>query len=178
MVPAPRPLLIALLLAGCGGAPAADGDPAAGYARFLEGTAAWARCDAAESESLRNPAAFDRAIAEARAARDGWAAAAASRADWPAARRNVERALLRERRLVADKANADRAKGKRPGEAPPPPPPEASDRPVEVPPSGPRPLTRAEILQLLDQLAAMEKEKAALRREHRETKQGGVEKDW
>jgi hypothetical protein len=178
MVPAPRPLLIALLLAGCGGPAADEGDSAAGYRRFLEGTAAWARCDASESESLRNPAAFDRAIAEARSARDGWAAAAASRDDWPAARRNVERALLRMKRLESDKAAADRAKGKKPGEAPPPPPPVGSDKPVEVPPAGPRALTRAEVMRLLDQLAAMEKEKIALRREHRGTKQGGVEKDW
>jgi len=178
MVPAPRPLLIALLLAGCGGSPAADGDSAAARARFLEGTAAWARCDSAESESLRNPAAFDRAIAEAGAARDGWSAAAASRADWPAARRNVERALLRLRRLEADKAAADRAKGKKPGEAPPPPPPKAGDKPMDLPPSAPRPLTREEVMRLLDRLAAMEKEKRAVRREHRETKQGGVEKDW
>lgn len=178
MVPAPRPLLIALLLAGCGGAPAADGDPASARARFLEGTAAWARCDAAESESLRNPAAFDRALAEARSARDGWAEAAASRADWPAARRNVERALLRMKRLEADKAAADRAKGRRPGEPPPPPPPKAGDKPMEVPDAAPRPLTREEVMRLLERLAAMEKEKKAVRQEHRETKQGGVEKDW
>jgi hypothetical protein len=176
-VPAPRPpLLIVLLIAGCG-APG-EGDPAAAHRRFLEGTAAWTRCDAAESEALRDPAAFERALAEAMSARDAWAAAAASRADWPAARRNVERALLRLRRLEADRAAADRAKGKAPGEAPPPPPAAGSDTASDLPPPAPRALSRAEVLRLLDRLAAMEKEKDALRREHRAADQGGVERDW
>jgi hypothetical protein len=178
MVPARLPLLIALLLAGCG-APADDGAAAAaGYRRFLDGTAAWARCDAAESETLRNPAAFDRAIAEARAAGSHWAAAAVSREDWPAARRNAERALLRAKRLEADKARMDRAQGKGQGEPPPPPPPKPSDRPADAEVSGPKPLSREEVLKLLDRLAAMEKEKRAVRTEERETRQGGVERDW
>src|SRR6185436_14262267 len=68
---------------------------------FLQGNVAFSRSERSEFEVRElgaDRAALDRAIAQAEAARDAWQRAAASRADWPAARRNVERA---QQRLVA-----------------------------------------------------------------------------
>jgi hypothetical protein len=92
---------------------------------FVLGAAAFARGQAAAIEAARpdgGPFAFERALGHARSALDAWRRAVAARDDdWPAARRNAERAA----RLIADlqqkKDAADAQRKARPG-APPQPP--------------------------------------------------------
>jgi hypothetical protein len=164
---------------------------------FLAGNAAWIRCDRAESETFRtgrDPAAFLRALGWARTARDAWADAAAAGFSAPEAARNVERAAIRIRRLEEDRARADRERARPkeggggaagppdapegPGGAPPPTPGEGGETPATETAAAPAPLSRAEALALLERLAALEREKVALRRERRALDQAGVERDW
>ncbi len=178
----------------------ATGGPAiAARAAFLLGNAAWARCDGAESETFRlgqDLSAFDRAIALAESARDAWARAAAAHGDWPEARRNAERAILRVARLRVDRARADREKGGMPGatgdprlvQVPPPAagpggesPPTPPDGQGETGPAlfpGEREPTSAEIRALVLRLVEMEDEKHEARRRLREATGGGAERDW
>ena len=97
-----------------------------------------------------------------------WRVAATSRADWPAARRNVERALLRLHQLRV------RAKPKR--KPPPPPPdnkPKAAKAKVET-----QDLAPGAVLQLLKVLARKDQERLRARRDARARSSADVERDW
>jgi hypothetical protein len=167
---------------------------------FLLGNVAFVRCERAKAVATRpeaEPFAFDAAIALAETARRRWQLAAASRADWPEARRNVERALLETETLRKLKAAAEEKKKKAsssgPTEPPPPekseaPPPqtrESGDRRAEGQESEPAPAPRAseveldaaQIARLFDRLFEQEREKQKLRRETR-ARRTDVEKDW
>ena len=77
---------------------------------FLRGNVAFADCLVAEKQAATaaaEPFAFDVAIALADKAARLWADAAMSREDWPAARRNVERALLKAAELRRRKSQAE-----------------------------------------------------------------------
>jgi hypothetical protein len=164
---------------------AARGTPEiAALCDFARGNAAFARCRMAERQAntaAAEPFAFDVAITYARKARRLWQLAAMSRSDWPAARRNVERALLKEdelRRKKADREEQQRKKtDPKPKPNPPPTPgPDAEPDPAVDPQL--KELAPEEILRLLDKLAQKEKEKRALRRSHRKARMADVERDW
>ena len=158
---------------------------------FLKGNAAFARCElaAAQAETPGAPPfAYDAAISLARTARTAWQRAAMSRPDWPAARRNVERALLKEEALA--KLKKARARGetkKMPAKARPhlvpmdKPGAEKERKKVEEAPSPQKEAARfspVQVKRLLDFLNRKEKEKIDLRRSRRRARQGGVERDW
>jgi hypothetical protein len=167
---------------------AASGGPnAVAMADFVRGNVAFAKCLTAEMQARTpeaEPFAFDVAITYAETARTRWQLAASSRADWPEARRNVERAMLKLADLKRQKAERRRAGRKN-----------ARPRPNIVPgatpedggPGGPREteteavrekLTDAQVLSLFEKLSEKEREKAALRRTHRGARAANVEKDW
>jgi hypothetical protein len=151
-------------------------------ADFVLGNVAFARCALAEKQASTieaEPFAFDAAIAFADTARNRWTAAAASRDDWPAARRNAERAAvkaddLRRRRIDA----SDKRRRSRTPPSPRPAPAKPTDAKEPAAQADEIPLTREQVLALFEQLAAKEKEKLASRRARRERSGGEVERDW
>lgn len=169
---------------------------------FLRGNAAFARSDVAAAQAgsaEAEPFALDVAIAHAETARRSWIAAAASRRDWPEARRNVERANLRLEALRKRKSETEASRKKpgapepRPVPIPPPPdrrkPPDAPgdetapDRPKEPGTDAPTEaqtveLTPEAVARLFEVLEAREREKAAIRRSRRAARGGEVERDW
>jgi hypothetical protein len=162
---------------------AARGGPAiAALCDFVRGNAAFARCRMAERQAntaAAEPFAFDIAITYARKARRLWQLAAMSRSDWPAARRNVERALLKEKELQRKKADREEQQRKKTDPKPqpkPPPAPDAEPDPAVDPQL--EELTPEEVLRLLDKLQQKEREKRALRRSHRKARMADVERDW
>jgi hypothetical protein len=200
-----RRALLALLLASCGRPPVGRalealraGDFAAAEALaedagdralrdFIRGNAAFARSERAEArlkEPDAPPSLLERAAADAEDALVAWRLAAASRDDWPEARRNVERALLRLQRL-REKGKEGGRGGPKPGQ----PPPDRAPVPPAPPPvpdeAGPAPepevdvseLPPERVLALLDALRRKELEKRALRRERRAAATD-VERDW
>jgi len=193
--------LIALLLAGCGDADVrlardalGEGDLRAAEAAarrgespvhtFLLGNVAFARCEMAEKQAgtpAAEPFAWDVAITYCRKAIEFWSVAAMSLDDWPAARRNVERALLKLEELRQKKEEADvrRRKQAKPQPRPRPLPRPKGDAETDSPDKPQlRELTPEQVLKLLDKLAQKEQEKLALRRSHRKTRTAGVERDW
>lgn len=169
--------LLGLPLAACG----QDGDSAHDEAvrTFLRGNEAFAASVALETEGRRpggDPEALKAAVMRAEDALAFWQGAAKTRADWPEARRNVERGLLRLARLREKKG------GRRPPPPRPPPPTPPDD--TEDPPPAPQPrlltaeLPAARVLDLLDLLQVREREKRKVRRAWRTTRAADVEKDW
>ena len=148
---------------------------------FVWGNTAFARCLLAQKQAAlpqAEPFAYDVALNYARAARDAWQLAAASRIDWPAARRNVERALLKIEELERSRAEQERKRK----QTDPQPDPRAKPAPTKEPkPAQPRlqleELPPDEVRKLLDRLAQKEREKLALRRTQRKTRMAG-ERDW
>lgn len=153
-----------------------------GLAHFVRGNVAFARCETLEAESQRPGAPStlaERARAYAEDALAAWRQAAVSRDDWPEARRNVERALLRVERLREKRSDG-------PGKPPPPrPPPRPDPAATSAPEPSPTPanveagaLSAQEVARLLEVLREQERQKQALRRARREATGGGVERDW
>jgi hypothetical protein len=164
---------------------AARGTPEiAALGDFARGNAAYERCRMAErqaSTAAAEPFALDVAITYAKKARGLWQRAAMSRSDWPEARRNVERALLKAEELQRKKADQEEPPRKktdpRPKPRPPPAPrPDAEQAPTVEPQL--KELDPDEVLRLLDKLAEKEREKRALRRSHRRMRMAEVERDW
>jgi hypothetical protein len=200
-------LLPLLLLAACGGAAAPHGARAiealragdlgaaeaeAAHAHpalrdFVRGNVAFARSERAEAAAARPgapPSLLERAAADAEDALAFWRRAAASREEWPEARRNVERALLRLARLRGKKTEGGPGgrKPERPPEERPAPPPRPPDTAGGEP--GPEAevdvseLPPERVLALLEALRRREAEKRALRQERRRAAGGGAERDW
>lgn len=170
-------------------AAARGGDEFTGLRDFLLGSAAFMRCLRAELEASlpdAEPTAYARAIRHAEAALEFWQNATASRSDWPAARRNAERALLKLQELQQKKAeadaNQDSKKAKPPEQQPTPPDlePDPEQRPEQqpVPQQDPGMLTTAQLAKILDKLAEKEAEKRKLRRAQQQRPSVRVEKDW
>ncbi len=135
---------------------------------FLFGEAAWARSRRAEIETLRPgapPQAFDLVISEVKRAFEAWKSVVA-REDDPAARRNAERCARELARLELLRSEAESNQPK--GEPPPPPPDENPPGEEEVeatpPEASSRPLSALELQEVLDRLAAKEKERRKVRR--------------
>lgn len=169
---------------------AARGGPEfAALCNFLRGNAEFMRCQTAEAEALlveADPTAYDRALGHARSSLEYWELAARSRADWPEARRNAERALLKLEQLLQKREEA-LANQKKKKATPPPPelePPEDPTDPEESEEQTPELATEAEALSLaevadmLQRLAAKEQEKRDLRRARRQSGAFKVKKDW
>lgn len=163
------------------------GDELRGACEMLLGNVAFERARAAEADA-RVPGApsytFDRAIALCDAARQSWQRAALTREDWPAARRNVERAVALLAELERERANAQQQE-QQGGEGNGQPPP----RPVEVPQPAPpvtkpadvaaeRELPPDEVERLFEKLDEQEQKKRLLRDARREAAAPTVERDW
>ena len=164
-------------------AAAARGTPEiAALCDFLRGNAAFERCLMTErqaSTAAAEPFAFDVAITYARKARGYWQLAAMSRSDWPEARRNVERALLKVDELERKKADREEQQRRKTDPRPKPKPaptPDAEQDPAVQPQL--KELDPDEVSRLLDKLAEKEEEKRALRRSHRKARMAEVERDW
>jgi len=151
---------------------------------FLLGNTAFLRSQAAEVEASRpggEPTAHEWAVASAVDALAAWRRAAATRRDWPEARRNVERALLRLGRLREERAGGRRRIDIPSGQPPQQPPVRPEPQPEEP---GDRPemetgeLSTAEVAGLLDLLQQKEREKLEGRRADRRARGGDVEQDW
>jgi tetratricopeptide (TPR) repeat protein len=175
-----------------------------GLRDFVRGSVSFARSEAAEAEAGKPGAdatAWERATLHTEDALARWRMAAASRWDWPEARRNVERALLRLDRLREKRRDGGGSKpppGTTPGGKP------APDGPVEPPDAPPLPppaqpptalpsddtpkpdgaavesglLSGEQVLRLFDALLEKERQKQALRRAVRAAPTPGVERDW
>jgi hypothetical protein len=152
---------------------------------FVLGNAAFARCGRAELQASApdaRPAAFDRAIAHAVAAQAAWQRAAASRDDWPQARRNVERAQqkladLREKKREAQQRK--RTQEAKPDKTDPEQPDGGEGKQDEIA-ARPQPADAGnpQIQALLDLLLAKEKEKRDLRRARQRIRGKAGEKAW
>jgi hypothetical protein len=163
---------------------AAAGDgAAAAHAAFLRGNVAFAHSEAAEAEAARpggERTAAEAARVLAEDALAAWRAAAVSRADWPAARRNVERALLRIARL-RERSPDRTGKPPPPNDRPPPPPPPAPDpeaAPREAAPLVTTDLPEGSVLGLLETLRQKDRERRSARRAEREARARAGERDW
>lgn len=169
---------------------------------FVLGNVSFARSLEAEAAAQRpapDAAAWERAATHAEDALARWRLAAASRADWPQARRNVERALLRLDRLRERRRDGGGPQrtpvplpgapgspdGAPPGTPPFPPPPEppATPDPGGSPPAAGATvesgrLDEAQVGRLFEVLLEKERRKQALRRAARLAPTPGVERDW
>lgn len=180
--PAVATVAVAVAATACGGGGAAE--DAEARATFLRGNRAYALSLQAEAESLRpggDPTAAEAARSLTEDALAAWRMAAATRRDWPEARRNVERALLR-LDLLRERAKDGGKPRPEPDSQPPPPPPPVPGRdtnPVEAPTvleTGDLPT--ADVMKVLDVLKEKEKARRETRRAEREARGGGVERDW
>ncbi len=139
------------------------------------------RAEARASVPGAPAAAFDPALAAIEAARDAWIAAALAQQDWPAARRNVEHALIKRAQLLEAQRVAESNRSVRqPDAAPNPtpstePPPENSTSATSEPePLELSPGQLAELLRALDRVQGERDES----RESRRARTQEVEKDW
>jgi hypothetical protein len=170
-------------------AAATEGGPAfAGARDFVRGNVAFARSEAAEAAAARpgaDPTTMEAARSFAEDALAAWRSAASSRADWPAARRNVERALLRLARL-REKKSAGGKEGPKPPtpkdappDLPPPLPPPPKDPPADLPAAyDPVDLPPERVAALLEVLRKKEAERRDVRKATRRETSRGVERDW
>ncbi len=156
-------------------------------ADFVRGNVAFAKCLTAEQQARApeaEPFAFDVAITYGETARSRWQLAASSRPDWPEARRNIERAMLKLDDLKRQKIERRQAGRKIPK-------PKIKIVPGATPEDGTTDgtqetkaeaasteLTSEEILSLFGKLTEKEQEKSALRQAHRRVRMAKVEKDW
>ena len=150
-----------------------------GFRYFVRGNVAWAESLAWEAEPEGEVDAMRMAETKAEDALAYWQMAAASRPDWPAARRNVERGLRRLENLREQKA-----------ERPKPPETERTPDPEETAPENEDEPEESEALietgelaadrigGLLEVLLKREGRKRALRAEQRRARGQQVERDW
>jgi hypothetical protein len=166
---------------------AAGGAAYEGVDAFVRGWVAFRRSVAAEAAATPDDAgdeAYQRAVRDAEDALGAWRTAAASRADWPEARRNVERALLRLERLREKRVRRQPRPREVPGEEPRERPPPSGEETVEDPSARPDGSVAAEelpadrVLGVLDLLRKKEAERLRVRREERVRSGAGVERDW
>ncbi|MBK8976104.1 MAG: hypothetical protein IPM29_09265 [Planctomycetes bacterium] len=151
---------------------------------FLLGNASFARCQMAEAEAGLadpDPTALDRAIRHVTDALGFWIAAAEARGDWPAARRNAERAARKLAELEKRRAEA-RNDPRREGQpdARPDARPDDGTQPQQVEQRPDAQTDRAEVTveALLERLAQREREKLDERRARRAARSADVEADW
>lgn len=147
---------------------------------FVRGSVAYATSLEFEAEATRgDPEAAKMAYQRAEDALAYWQMASASRSDWPAARRNVERGLLRLQALRESKTERQEPPE---SQVPPDPaaPPEAADEEPELSTAQveTRELPAGKIGDVLGKLVSREQRKRALRRAQRKARGAEVERDW
>jgi hypothetical protein len=171
-----------LLLCGCGDAyedtlaalRAGELERAAEAARgtewdaFVRGNLAFARSAAAQQLDLQIALAEDAVAA--------WRMAAMQR-DWPEARRNVERGLLRLQGLYEKRTGPDK-KPPQPKPPPMPPPPEREDGVETEATLEKGELAQGDVLRLLELIREKEARKLAERRARLGAPRPGVDRDW
>ena len=162
----------------------ASADVTEPHRAFLRGNIAFAECLLAEKQAMTaaaEPFAFDIAIALADKAERFWSDAAMAR-DWPEARRNVERALLKAAELRRRKSDAERQRRPDPKPQPKPKPKPQPDGKKKVTEEDPdqnpmlRELPPDEVLRIFETLSEKEQEKRSMRRKERAKRSG--ERDW
>jgi len=158
---------------------------------FLFANVAIRRSMRAEAEAdLRDadPTAFSRAIAHVEEAREMWKGLVLRTADddWPAARRNLERALRKLDELEAKREEAEAKQNKKKEKDQE----EQSEEDIEdteaqpeeqedkATPQAQLDLSSMELAQLFEQLKELELEKRKLRHERQRVRSRNVEKDW
>ncbi len=172
----PLAALLALLIAGCGGG--TDG-AALEEARetFLKGNEAFAlSLDFERQAEAGDPEALKVAHLRAEDAVAYWQAAAKTRLDWPEARRNLERALIRLEQLRERKKEGTKRKKapKKKDE------PKKKDDEEKAPPRKveTKDLPAARVLGLLQLLEKREQLKRLARQKERSKRSVNVERDW
>lgn len=170
------PTLCLLLAAACGGQ-ASRAELEEAHETFLKGNAAYAASVALEKEAAAgDPEAFKAAVMRAEDALAYWQRAATTRADWPPARRNVERALLRVAALRERKRDSGKKKDPKKKDEPD----KRDDEAMKAPPR--RVATEAlpdeRVLGILDVLEQREQARRALRQKRRAERSASVERDW
>lgn len=147
---------------------------------FVRGNVAYARSLERSAEAARgDPEAAKMAYQLAEDALAYWQMAAASRLDWPEARRNVERGLLRLQVLRESKTEREK-----PPERPLPPEDEAPADDEEQEPElstarvETRDLPAGKVGRVLKVLVSREQRKRVLRRAQRKAGGVSVERDW
>ncbi len=153
-------------------------------ATFLRGNVAYARCEIATEQAQTpeaEPFAIDVAIGLGEAALDAWQRAAATRRDWPEARRNAERALIKLTELEDLKAKREGRprREKRPNPrliANPRETGGAKSEKETTAEAQENALTDTQVAALFEKLDAREREKISVRKSERTT--SGVGRDW
>ncbi len=158
---------------------------------FLMGNVAFARCEKNQVLALRveaGPVAFDAAIADAESAIRWWRRAALSREDWPQARRNVERGLIKLRELEKEREDRTRKRSDRPrNQQPPQRRPQGQSDPVRpgrqvrrnrVLTAQLKELSSEQVSQLLHKLTEKQTEKGQLRRRRQQALRVPGVRDW
>ena len=182
-------VLAGVLLAGCEPAKPADREA---YDTFLRGNAAFAdslsiEAAAAEAEGQEKTDLMRAAYRRAEDALAAWQWAAATRMDWPAARRNVERGLIRMRalrehgkeggkpnpKIVRDPKKEEDKKDEETKEPEEPKPPK--DPAVRVDRDE---LAEGEVLGILETLRIRERQKIELRKARRTVRPPLGGRDW
>ena len=153
---------------------------------FLLGNVAFVRCEKEEHAAMgpRGASAIDAALRHAERARKLWELAAAGRADWPEARRNVERARFKIEDLRKKKEELEPQRQSQPRHTVEPDPGKrelpAKDQQLAAAPRV-RPtimeLPAERVLGLLDKLQVKEEDKRKVRRAEQKTRYA-AEKDW
>ena len=160
----------------------AQGHPALrGPAAFVRGNVAFARSLAAEAAidpGATDPRARLRAVALAEDALAAWQSAAASREDWPAARRDVERGLRRLEALRESQGPPRPPRRPAAAAASPPPPSPSESEEMKPPTIVVRELAPERVLELLERLKQKEQEKRRVRERERRARGETVERDW
>ena len=159
-----------------------------GIRDFLHGSAAFKRCETAEARASgpeAEPFAYEEAIAFAESALANWQRAAMSRPDWPEARRNAERALLKLEELKDRKEAAEqesrKTKDRKDREVQPElnPLSDPERRAQEVKAEPRLDELSSDLVQgLLEKLEAKEEEKREQRRARQVLQRAGMERDW
>jgi len=143
----------------------------------------------AEAELIdADPTAFTRAILHVDEAVELWKTLVVGRdqEEWPAARRNLERALKRRADLEARREEAEARQNRKkeqelqeiPEEEPEDPEARPEEQEEKARPQLLAELSQQELARLFEKLEALEKEKRELRRERQRARSRDVEKDW
>ncbi|MEQ8763724.1 MAG: hypothetical protein RL885_07350 [Planctomycetota bacterium] len=152
---------------------------------FLQANARYGRAKQAELRAdlpEAEPFAYDLAIRLMQQAKSGWIRAHLGEGEWPAARRNAERAelassqleLKKQKKLEEQKKKTERDP---PPEKPEPEEPEPEKEEIELD-AAVAELPVEDVRRLIERLAQKEREKRALRQAEREKRSGPAERDW
>jgi hypothetical protein len=148
---------------------------------FLQGQIAWQRAEraiAAARLADAEPMAWTMATTSLQRAHGHFVEAARARQDWPAACRNAERALHRQREVERER-DATAAPDAKQENAPDPPPPQPGTDPEEVAPTlQAAPLSAAELRRLQERVLQQQRDKLRQRADQQHAATTAGERDW